>query len=323
MASGAEIGPSTQLADCTVGRERRGRPPPSGATPTIGRRRPGRALGLPAARHQGCRRRGHRSVLHWRRSDDRPSSRLTQPLTAAGEDRADGAGPTRKLHLLTGRTHPALAAEIAANLGRRARATPTWSTSPTARSGPASPQSVRGADVFIIQSHGRTPGRSVNDSLVEQWIMIDAAKRASAKRITAVCPYYGYSRQDRKSKGREPITARMVSDFFADRRRRPDHLGGPALRADPGLLRRAGRPPDGGAAADRLPAAARPGRRLRHGGPRHRRTKVAEQAARHAGERGRRGRGLQAPAQGRRQPGARPSTSWATSRGACACSSTT
>ena len=75
-------------------------------------------------------------------------------------------------------------------------------------------ESVRGADVFIIQSHCRTPGRSVNDSLMEQWLMIDAAKRASAKRITAVCPYYGYSRQDRKSKGREPISARLVSDFF-------------------------------------------------------------------------------------------------------------
>jgi ribose-phosphate pyrophosphokinase len=75
-------------------------------------------------------------------------------------------------------------------------------------------QSVRGADVFILQSHCRTPGRSVNDSLMEQWLMIDAAKRASAKRITAVCPYYGYSRQDRKSKGREPISARLVSDFF-------------------------------------------------------------------------------------------------------------
>jgi ribose-phosphate pyrophosphokinase len=76
-------------------------------------------------------------------------------------------------------------------------------------------QSVRGADIFIVQSHCRTPGRSVNDSLMEQWLMIDAAKRASAKRITAVCPYYGYSRQDRKSLGREPISARMVSDFFA------------------------------------------------------------------------------------------------------------
>src|SRR6202011_3924090 len=76
-------------------------------------------------------------------------------------------------------------------------------------------ESVRGADVFIIQSHCRTPGRSVNDSLMEQWLMIDAAKRASAKRITAVCPYFGYGRQDRKASGREPITARLVADLLA------------------------------------------------------------------------------------------------------------
>jgi ribose-phosphate pyrophosphokinase len=122
--------------------------------------------------------------------------------------------PTRKLHLLTGRTHPGLAAEIAAHLGVEL-GDPNLVDFANGEVRPRFSQSVRGADVFVIQSHGRSPGRSVNDSLVEQWIMIDAAKRASAKRITAVCPYYGYSRQDRKSKGREPITARMVSDFFA------------------------------------------------------------------------------------------------------------
>ena len=71
-------------------------------------------------------------------------------------------------------------------------------------------ESVRGSDVFIIQSHARP----VNDSIFEQGIMIDAAKRASAKRITAVCPFYGYARQDRKASGREPITAKLVADFL-------------------------------------------------------------------------------------------------------------
>src|SRR5579864_681586 len=121
--------------------------------------------------------------------------------------------PTRKLHLLTGRTHPVLAQEIAANLGVEL-GEPNLVDFANGEVRPRFAQSVRGADVFIIQSHGRSAGRSVNDSLLEQWIMIDAAKRASAKRITAVCPYYGYARQDRKSKGREPITARLVTDFF-------------------------------------------------------------------------------------------------------------
>ncbi|MGA1298721.1 MAG: ribose-phosphate diphosphokinase, partial [Ilumatobacteraceae bacterium] len=57
-------------------------------------------------------------------------------------------------------------------------------------------------------------GRSINDSIMEQLIMIDAAQRASAKRITAVCPFYGYARQDRKAEGREPITARLIADLF-------------------------------------------------------------------------------------------------------------
>jgi ribose-phosphate pyrophosphokinase len=75
-------------------------------------------------------------------------------------------------------------------------------------------ESVRGSDVFVIQSHYGIDGRSVNDSIMEQLIMIDAAYRASAKRITAVCPYYGYARQDRKAEGREPITARLIADMF-------------------------------------------------------------------------------------------------------------
>jgi ribose-phosphate pyrophosphokinase len=75
-------------------------------------------------------------------------------------------------------------------------------------------ESVRGSDVFIMQSHYGVEGHSVNDSIMEQLTMIDAAYRASAKRITAVCPFYGYARQDRKAEGREPITARLVADMF-------------------------------------------------------------------------------------------------------------
>ena len=64
--------------------------------------------------------------------------------------------------------------------------------------------------MFIIQTHCDP----INDSIMEQLIMIDAAKRASAKRITAVCPFYGYARQDRKAEGREPITAKLVADLL-------------------------------------------------------------------------------------------------------------
>jgi ribose-phosphate pyrophosphokinase len=122
--------------------------------------------------------------------------------------------PKRRLQLLSGRSHLALAEEIASHLGVEL-SDPNLLDFASGEIRPRFEQSVRGADVFIVQSHCRSPGRSVNDSLMEQWLMIDAAKRASAKRITAVCPYYGYSRQDRKSKGREPISARLVSDFFA------------------------------------------------------------------------------------------------------------
>ena len=76
-------------------------------------------------------------------------------------------------------------------------------------------ESVRGADVFVIQSHVSEPGgMSVNDHLMEQLLLIDAMKRASAKRIVAVVPYYGYSRSDKKTLPREHIGARLVADMF-------------------------------------------------------------------------------------------------------------
>jgi ribose-phosphate pyrophosphokinase len=119
----------------------------------------------------------------------------------------------KRLQLFSGRTHLPLADEIATHLGVELGDTNLVdfaSGEIRCRFG----ESVRGSDVFIIQTHATTVGRSVNDSIMEQLIMIDAAKRASAKRITAVCPFYGYGRQDRKAEGREPITAKLVADMF-------------------------------------------------------------------------------------------------------------
>ena len=120
---------------------------------------------------------------------------------------------TKKLALFTGRTHPQLAAEISDHLGIVLGKVNLVEFA-NGEVKPRYAESVRGSDVFILQSHYGIDGRSVNDSIMEQLIMCDAAYRASAKRITAVCPYFGYARQDRKSEGREPITARLVADMF-------------------------------------------------------------------------------------------------------------
>src|SRR5215207_1543941 len=120
---------------------------------------------------------------------------------------------TKKLALYAGRTHPALAIEVAAHLGIEL-GHPNIVEFSNGEVRPRFGESVRGSDVFVIQSHYGVDGRSVNDSIMEQLIMCDAAYRASAKRITAVCPFYGYARQDRKAEGREPITARLVADLF-------------------------------------------------------------------------------------------------------------
>ena len=119
----------------------------------------------------------------------------------------------KRLHLVSGAANLPLAEEIADRLGV---------TLGDANLGEFSNgelhckfgESVRGTDVFIIQTHSATETMSLNDALMQQLIMVDAAKRASAKRITVVCPYYGYSRQDRKSEGREPISAKLVADMF-------------------------------------------------------------------------------------------------------------
>ncbi|HUQ39514.1 MAG TPA: ribose-phosphate diphosphokinase, partial [Acidimicrobiales bacterium] len=118
--------------------------------------------------------------------------------------------PTKRLELYSGRSHPELAEEVAKHLGVAVGQAHLRSY-PNGEIHCRFDESVRGSDIFIIQTHS-VP---VNDSIMEQLIMIDAAKRASAKRITAVMPYYGYSRQDRKAEGREPIAAKLVADMFA------------------------------------------------------------------------------------------------------------
>jgi ribose-phosphate pyrophosphokinase len=115
----------------------------------------------------------------------------------------------KKLMLFAGTTHHALSEEIAENLGvplSPAKMTRFASGEIYFRS----EESVRGADVFILQTHADP----VNESIMEQLVMIDAMKRASAKRITAVIPYYGYSRQDKKGLAREPISAKLVADLI-------------------------------------------------------------------------------------------------------------
>ena len=115
-----------------------------------------------------------------------------------------------KLRIFTGNANPDLAREIAAYLGT------TVGDSVVNRFNNGEIQvmineSVRGKDIFIVQP---TCGPIVNDNVMELLIMADAFKRASANHITAVIPYYGYARQERKARGREPITAKLMADLL-------------------------------------------------------------------------------------------------------------
>ena len=118
-------------------------------------------------------------------------------------------GSKKRLVLASGRAHPQLAIDIAAALESDLVGTDSR-TFANGEIYARFDESIRGSDVFIIQSHCSP----INEWLMEQLIMVDAAKRASAKRITVVAPYYPYARQDKKGRGREPISARLVADLF-------------------------------------------------------------------------------------------------------------
>ena len=115
----------------------------------------------------------------------------------------------RNLMLFAGRSHPALAAEVAAELDVEPVPTSAYEFA-SGEIFVRFEKSVRGCDAFVLQAHTAP----VNTWLMEQLIMVDALKRASAKRITVVAPFYPYSRQDKKHRGREPISARLVADLF-------------------------------------------------------------------------------------------------------------
>ncbi|WP_144766179.1 ribose-phosphate diphosphokinase [Curtobacterium sp. 9128] len=115
----------------------------------------------------------------------------------------------KRLVLVSGRAHPQLSAEIAEELG--VDLVPTDArTFANGELYVRFDESVRGCDAFVVQSHTAP----INEWLMEQLVIVDALKRASAKRITVVAPFYPYARQDKKGRGREPISARLVADLF-------------------------------------------------------------------------------------------------------------
>ena len=115
----------------------------------------------------------------------------------------------KNIKIFSGNSHPALAMQIASALGLPIGKA-AISTFADGEISVSISESVRGSDVFLVQS---TCG-PVNNNLMELLIMIDSCKRASAGRITAVIPYFGYARQDRKSKARDPISAKLVANLI-------------------------------------------------------------------------------------------------------------
>ncbi len=115
----------------------------------------------------------------------------------------------KNLMVFSGRAHPQLALEVAEMLGTGLVPTSAYDFA-NSEIYVRYEESVRGCDAFVIQSHTAP----INEWIMEHLIMVDALKRASAKRITVVMPFYGYARQDKKHRGREPISARLMADLF-------------------------------------------------------------------------------------------------------------
>lgn len=115
----------------------------------------------------------------------------------------------KRLVLVSGRAHPELAAAVAKSLDIDLLPTTAYDFA-NGEIYVRFAESVRGADVFVLQSHAAP----INQWLMEQFLMVDALKRASAKTITVIAPFYGYARQDKKHRGREPISARLMADLF-------------------------------------------------------------------------------------------------------------
>ena len=115
----------------------------------------------------------------------------------------------KNLMVFSGRAHPELAEEVAGLLGTDLVPTSAYEFA-NSEIYVRYEESVRGCDAFVIQSHTAP----INEWVMEHLIMVDALKRASAKRITVVMPFYGYARQDKKHRGREPISARLMADLF-------------------------------------------------------------------------------------------------------------
>ena len=119
----------------------------------------------------------------------------------------------KRMMIFSGSSYPELAREVADHLGMRLGEV-KLSKFANGELYARYQESVRGADAFVLQSHFSDDDYSINDFILEQLVMIDALKRASAKRIVAVVPYYGYSRSDKKTLSREAIGAKLMGDLY-------------------------------------------------------------------------------------------------------------